>query len=247
MRSKILSSVALAASMALAIGSAAHAGTNVLTNGSFENSDYTSNNQFGTGYGGQGVTGWTGGDGYQLYFFGGTQATTSANSQYATGYEYFHPSFNTLSSDGGNFVALDGDSDVYGSISQNLTGLEVGKTYTLTFDWAAGQLYNRSGDITEQLKVSFGDEAQYTSILPVASGGFSGWNTVTMYFTPTQSDQTLTFLSLGAPNGLPPMAALDGVSLTVPEPATWAMMLIGFGGLGAMIRRRNRGAGLAAA
>jgi hypothetical protein len=25
----------------------------------------------------------------------------------------------------------------------------------------------------------------------------------------------------------------------VPEPATWAMMLIGFGGLGAMIRRRR--------
>jgi hypothetical protein len=127
-----------------------------------------------------------------------------------------------------------------------VNGLEVGKAYTLTFDWAAAQLENRSGDITEQLQVSFGNETQYTSILSVPSTAFSGWNQVTMVFTPTASTQTLTFLSLGTPNGLPPMAALDGVSLTVPEPATWAMMLIGFGGLGAMIRRRNR-ATLAAA
>jgi hypothetical protein len=34
---------------------------------------------------------------------------------------------------------------------------------------------------------------------------------------------------------------LDGVSLTaVPEPTTWAMMLLGFGGIGAMIRRRRQ-------
>jgi hypothetical protein len=60
-----------------------------------------------------------------------------------------------------------------------------------------------------------------------------------MFFTPTATTQTLKFLSLGTPDGLPPIAALDGVSLTVPEPATWAMMLVGFGGIGAMIRRRR--------
>lgn len=32
----------------------------------------------------------------------------------------------------------------------------------------------------------------------------------------------------------------------VPEPATWMMMIMGFGGLGAMIRRRRSGAALAA-
>ena len=60
-----------------------------------------------------------------------------------------------------------------------------------------------------------------------------------MNFTPTATTQTLTFLSIGTPDGLPPMAALDGVSLTVPEPATWAMMLLGFGGMGATLRRRR--------
>ena len=48
---------------------------------------------------------------------------------------------------------------------------------------------------------------------------------------------------------LPPsIALLDGVKLfdltrgggPVPEPATWAMMLLGFGGVGAMIRSRRR-------
>jgi hypothetical protein len=246
MRSKILSSVALAASMALAIGSAAHADTNLLTNGSF-NSGPSQNAQFGTGFGGETVPGWHGGGGYQIYFVGGTQNTTSAVSEYNSNLEYFHPSFDTLSNDGGNFVALDGDTTVPGLISQDVSGLEIGRTYNLTFEWAAGQLANRLGDITEQLKVSFGDQEQYTSILSVPSTEFSGWNTVTMYFTPTATTQTLSFLSLGTPNGLPPMAALDGISLTgVPEPATWAMMLIGFGGLGAMVRRRNRTATAAA-
>lgn len=238
MRKHILSSVALAASMALAIGTSAQAATNLLTNGSFETGP-SANAQFGNGFGGQTVTGWNGGDGYQIYFVGGTQNTTSATSQYATGLEYFHPSFDTLSPDGGNFVALDGDSTVAGSITQLVNGLEIGKVYTLTFDWAAGQLINRHGATTEQLQVTFGGQTQTTNILSVPDAGFSGWNTVTMNFTAGAASQTLTFLSLGTPDGLPPMAALDGVSLTVPEPATWAMMLIGFGGLGAMIRRRR--------
>ena len=47
---------------------------------------------------------------------------------------------------------------------------------------------------------------------------------------------------------------LDDVSVTggsvpggVPEPATWAMMLVGFGGLGAVVRRRRASAAIATA
>ena len=235
MRMKLLSSVALAGAMALAVGSAAHAG-DVITNGDFSSSSYgATNNQFGTGFGGQGVTGWTGNGGYNIYF--GTSVTTNANSQYSSGAEHL---YGTAFPIDGAFVALDGDTNAQGAISQDLTGLEVGKNYTLTFDWAAGQLANRSGDITEQLQVSFGGQTFLTPILNVASGGFSGWHTATFVFTPTVANQTLSFLSLGTPNGLPPMALLDNVSLTVPEPATWAMMLLGFGGIGAMIRRRRQ-------
>ena len=38
-----------------------------------------------------------------------------------------------------------------------------------------------------------------------------------------------------------PVALLDGVSLTaVPEPGAWGLMLLGVGGLGAMMRRRRQ-------
>jgi hypothetical protein len=251
MRSKILSSVALAASMALAIGTSAHAAA-LITNGSFEQNTIAGgahNAQFGSGagQGGQTVTGWTGGSGYQIYFVGGTESTVNATGEYSSSgkEKLWLPA--TGNPAGGNFIALDGDqgggsqANVQGWVSQDVDGLVEGQRYALTFDWAAAQLQSRTGATTEQLQVSFGGDTQWTSILSNPNEGFSGWNQVTMYFTANDASQTLKFLSFGTPSGLPPIALLDGVSLTaVPEPATWVMMLLGFGGLGAMIRRRNR-------
>jgi hypothetical protein len=245
MLSKIITTAAVMA--ALAVGSAAQASTNLITNSGFEQSSYASNSQFGSGfdgYGGQGVAGWTGGSGFQIYFVGPTATSVSAADAFQdTDGVYFYPSFNSQSPDGGNFVALDGDvvGQAAGSISQTLTGLQVGQTYVLTFDWAAGQLVYRSGPTTEQLQVSFGDQAQATNVVSVPSGGFQNWSTVTMNFTATDATQTLNFLSIGTPTGLPPMAVLDGVSLTAaPEPTSWAMMIVGLGGIGATIRHRRR-------
>ena len=45
--------------------------------------------------------------------------------------------------------------------------------------------------------------------------------------------QSNSFSILGGP------AARD-VSLAIPEPATWAMLIMGFMGIGAMVRRENR-------
>ena len=38
---------------------------------------------------------------------------------------------------------------------------------------------------------------------------------------------------------------LDNVSIAVPEPSAWAMMLLGFGGLGAVLRQRRNAAAMA--
>ena len=220
--------------------------TNLVTNGSFSQSTYTASSQFGSNFGGQGVTGWSA-SGFNLYFVGGTQTTTSAANQYNDTQTYFRTNF-VASPDGGNFVALDGDSTLRGPLTQTITGLTSGKGYNLSFQWAATQLRNRTGATTEQLQVSFGGDTRKTQILSVPSMGFTGdtsnptttWFTQNFYFVANGTSQVLSFLSLGTPNGQPPIAVLDGVALTaVPEPATWALLLVGFGMIGFSARRRR--------
>jgi hypothetical protein len=83
------------------------------------------------------------------------------------------------------------------------------------------------------------------SAVDVASRGFTGWMTGSMTFTATSASELLESVSLGAPSGQPPVALLDGVSLTgltgaAPESGTWAMMGLGFAGLGLVAYRRRR-------
>ena len=74
------------------------------------------------------------------------------------------------------------------------------------------------------------------------AGGFSGWQTATMTFQASGTSQVLSFLAQTSSPGAPPFLLLDGVNLTaVPEPTTWAMMLGGFGLIGFLARRRQRG------
>jgi hypothetical protein len=62
-----------------------------------------------------------------------------------------------------------------------------------------------------------------------------------MTFTATAATQVLSFLAKGTPGGAPPISFLDGVSLmaAVPEPTSWALMIVGFGAVGATMRRRR--------
>ena len=242
------------AALLLGVASAAHAAVNLVQNGSFSNTTSGvsqsavegagySGVEFGAGQGyhyGNVVSDWqsNGPTAFNLYFFGdGTQNTEDADTFYSLphGEAGQRPNSNYVSSpsvdpDGGAFVVLDGDPNFTGALTQTIAGLTAGDTYKLTFDWAGGELADRTGFHSSQLDVTFGgsetggvvtggvtqDTATYINTSAAnAPGSFSGWQQVTMYFKADGASDLLSFLAVGTPNAnLPPVAFLDGVSLT---------------------------------
>jgi hypothetical protein len=71
--------------------------------------------------------------------------------------------------------------------------------------------------------------------------GFTGWMQNGFTFTATSTQETLSFLAIGTPNGQPPFSALADVSLQVPEPGSLTLLLAATG-LGFMLRRRRASA-----
>ncbi len=242
--------IVLALSVPILTLAAGGAHANLVKNGGFEVSSYAASNQFGSGYGGQGVSDWTAGGGYQVYFFYSTATTVSANSQWGEP-QILSANFTPLASGEKAFVGLDADSDYNSPLSQSIGGLTVGKSYAVSFDWGGTQLTNRRGPTTEKVQVSLADgvttQTHTTSTDSELSQGFSGWQAQTFRFVATSSTETLSFLAQGTPNGLPPFVVLDNVSMTeVPEPAAWALMIVGLAGLGGAARLRRRGSPTAA-
>jgi hypothetical protein len=72
-----------------------------------------------------------------------------------------------------------------------------------------------------------------------STGAQTPWELVKMSFTASGSSEVLNFFTLGT--GSPPIALLADVSLiAVPEPATWAMLMVGFVAVGGAARRARR-------
>lgn len=162
----------------------------------------------------------------------------------------------TASPAGGNFIALDAAfiltqnwnpwPDGYGTenltqpLEQTIHGLVIGEEYELTFWWAAAQQYGFDGDTTEFLTVTFGEESYVTETIYLEEHTFSGWMQETVRFTATAASQTLSFLAGGGPDGLPPFALLDGVSMqAVPEPGSAALLALGVSGFLLLRSRRS--------
>lgn len=204
----------LAASFAAACGVAGSASAAAFTNGSFENASVDPGSGFVTLFGGStAIDGWVVG-GNSIDYIGG----------------YWQPE------DGARSIDLSGNAN--GSISQ-------------TFDTVAGQSYlvnfflagNPDGGPAAKLAITSADGSQqasniFTVVPGVNTRANMGWLPYVYRFTAATDSTTLSFAS-ATDTAFGP--ALDNVSVgAVPEPASWALMIVGFGGLGVSLRRRRR-------
>lgn len=203
------------------------------------------------------VVGWTsqmvGGDyGYTFVLNASTASTTGSPGQYGqeTLWGPGNGANNGLSNSptGGNFIGADGAYHV-SRLTQTITGLIVGESYQLTFNFAGAQEYGYDGASTDAWKFGFTGAGinQQTAVLNNVNHGFTGWQTHTYNFVATQTSDTLYFLAKGTPSGQPPFSLLDSVSLTgayvtaAPDVATWMTLVLGFGLIGSSMRTRRRG------
>jgi len=229
-----------------AVAAPAFAATNLVTNGDFTTNGGNGQIGFNTS-----ASGWslTSPPGYTFIYNaqGGTTSGTSADNSGATGQygnvKLWGPGSGssnglTLSPDGGAFIASD-PAFQRSAIEQTISGLTVGKTYALSFDWAVGQQAGFTLPTDAGWDVSIGSTTFSTPDVSIPGKGFAGWFTPTHDFVATSTSELLSFAafcnpaSRGCAGTVPPFALLDSVSITgVPEPATWAMMILGFAGLG---------------
>jgi len=144
----------------------------------------------------------------------------------------------TESPDGGNYIAADADPLFSGPLAQTINGLVVGHTYELSFYEGLTQQANYPGDVYSQWNVSFGNQSFASTAFAIPSKGFTGWQKQTTTFVANSTSALLQFLANGGPSNAPPVALLDGVSLSditppptpVPEPSNvGAFALFGLG------------------
>ena len=161
---------------------------------------------------------------------------------------------------GTGVIQLNGNSSV--TIDADQSGVDTAYVI-LNSSW--GQLGANNGSLTFnglngsqiiiQLVQGTNIRDHYTAYNNVSSGVFAtasydGGNRFDVYrydisaLGGTLTDIVFTASNAGLPQGAPFLAAVttsfEGQTGVVPEPATWAMMIMGFGGVGGIIRRRRQ-------
>ena len=222
--------------LALAFAPLAHA-NNLVQNGDFESVTLSGgqssiSGEFGSRFSKRQVDNWST-TGYN-WVMTATSADTGSNPGEFGSLQLWGPGNGvanglTASPTGGNYLAADGAYTV-AAITQTINGLTIGHTYQLTFDWAAAQQSGFNGDTTDKWTASLGGDSFDTSVVSLPSHGFSGWTHQTFNYTASSASEVLSFLATGTPNGVPPFALLDGVSLvdtsvpSVPDSASTAVL-----------------------
>jgi len=130
-----------------------------------------------------------------------------------------------------NLVELDTNSN-----SSMFRTIEAG-IYTLTFSYSARPGVAQASNLID---LFLGNTKVDTFQAQGIGQNNTNWTTITKYFTVNQ-DTVLKFAAAGTSDSYG--GYLDTINLSgtaVPEPATWAMMILGMGAAGAMMRRRRQ-------
>lgn len=138
-----------------------------------------------------------------------------------------------LAKEGNQYLDLVGEGGS-GSISQAFA-TTAGQVYNLSF-WYSHNLFSGLASASARLSVgSLSDSITHTG----GTNADLAWQRYTGSFTADAASTTLLFVNTaGGPNE---GVFLDGVSVTaVPEPSTWAMLILGFGVIGTAVRRRKQ-------
>jgi hypothetical protein len=118
-------------------------------------------------------------------------------------------------------------------------GYDIG---TLTFNGSGGATYtytyHEGTTIRDHATTSYNDIA--TDLYATKNYGDGDHLDVQQILLPaafgTQTLTSITFTAFNSADGDPFLAAITTATATVPEPASWALMIIGLGGLGAALR-----------
>jgi len=132
-------------------------------------------------------------------------------------------------------VDLDGSSGDAGVLSRNFN-LQGGVLYTLSFDVAGSQ----RGSV-DDVEVRFGSAVLNLDDIASATPN----TTHTLNFTPAaDGSYAVSFANAGGDNlgAILDNVAINGAVQAIPEPETYALMLLGLGALAQAVRRRRRGA-----
>lgn len=227
----ILKALVLTAS----IGVAHEASANLLVNGGFEVPAQGAPNfaAFNVPAGSSLITGWT-------IVQGNVDLTTTVN---------YGPGANTLHPSSVQDIDLIGDTrgsgGVFGGISQSLATI-VGQLYQLTFDYAHNNGTPSANGYAAQVTVADANAPASTVLSTEISrvSNQSGWEAFSQTFIANSELTRLSFI--GTRGAFNAGIYLDEVSIeavaavpAVPEPTTWAMMILGLAGIGFVAYRRK--------
>ncbi len=131
-----------------------------------------------------------------------------------------------------------------GAIEQTVATTS-GTAYTLTFKGGTSTFAGRDGTGIIDLWINGSLAQSFNLSNPAATFPASSYQAFSYGFVGMGAATTVRFAN--TQNAFQHFADLDDVSLDVtsaaiPEPTTWALMLIGFGAAGAMLRHRSGGA-----